>query len=181
MTMLVDILPFTSKQIMSISLDQAHEKILAICQAIDIYSLRYGRLVNWYEGLSWHYGIGLTDDLIFDTGGLSIFSRHPDDFFVVPDVQIFSPQQTIERLFYSIICFKNWDYGLLGWNCEHIARLIATDSAVSYEIKKLPFPIPQFNHDGWHPNAKEILNDFINQNQYLIDDLLLGFNNQKLL
>ncbi|MGL5032573.1 MAG: hypothetical protein ACRC6M_02080 [Microcystaceae cyanobacterium] len=160
---------------MAISREQVHQKIIEIHQVMDINSLFYGRLVNWYEGVSWHYGIGLQDDLIFDTGGFSIFTRNPNEFFLVPDVHKFSPHQTIERLCYAIACFKDWDYGLLGWNCEHIARLVASDSAVSYEIKKLPFPIPQLNHDGWHPDARDILKNFIDQNQYLISDALNTF------
>ena len=162
---------------MAISREQAHQKIIEIHQVMDMKSLFYGRLVNWYEGASWHYGIGLQDNLIFDTGGFSIFTRNSSEFFLVPDVQKFSPNQTIERLCYALVCFKDWDYGLLGWNCEHIARLVASDSAVSYEIKKLSFPIPQLNHDGWHPDARDILKSFIDQNQYLISDALNLFGN----
>jgi hypothetical protein len=160
---------------MAISLDEDNQKIIEIHQVMNTNSRFYGHLVNWYEGISWHYGIGLDENLIFDTGGLSIFTRNPSEFFIVPDVQKFSPYQTIERLCYALICFKDWDYGLLGWNCEHVARLVASDSAVSYEIKKLPFPIPQINHGGWHPNARNILDSFIDQNRYLINDTLTTF------
>jgi hypothetical protein len=79
---------------------------------------------------------------------------------LVPNVQNFSPSETIDRLCTAILCFHNWDYGLLGWNGEHLARLVATDKAISYQVKKLPFPIPQLNHDGWHPQASKLLKEY---------------------
>jgi hypothetical protein len=165
---------------MPLSQEEAYQKVLEIHEKIDLNSQDYGYLVNWYEGVSWHYGINLKENLIFDTGGFSIFERNARDFFVVPDVQIYSPNQTIERLCYALICFREWDYGLLGWNCEHIARLVASNSPISYEVKKLPFPIPQLNHDGWHPNAKEILNNFINQNPNLINEIFFAYSQKSL-
>ena len=165
---------------MPLSQEDAYQKVLEIYEKIDRNSQNYGCLVNWYEGVSWHYGINLKENLIFDTGGFSIFERNPKEFFLVPDVQKYSQNQTIERLCYALICFREWDYGLLGWNCEHIARLVASDSPVSYEIKKLPFPIPQLNHDGWHPNAKEILNNFINQNPNLINEIFFAYSQKSL-
>ncbi|MEB3310078.1 MAG: hypothetical protein VKJ02_07565 [Snowella sp.] len=156
---------------MPFSLQEAHQKILAIYENIDRNSQFYGRLVNWYEGIAWHYGIALKDNLIFDTGGFSIFERNSNEFFQVPDCQIYTPDETIERLCYSLVCFREWNYGLLGWNCEHLARLIASDMPISYEVKKCPFPIPQMNHDGWHPSAKDIFQKFIDENPNLISEI----------
>ncbi len=153
---------------MPLDLHQAHQKILEIYQVIDTKSQRFGRLVNWFEGMSWHYGISLNHTLIFDTAGNNIFEKNPSEFFVVPKVQKFTPQETIERLCSALICFREWHYGLLGWNCEHIARLVASDQPISYEVKKCPFPIPHLNHDGWHPEAQRIFQEFIQQNPNLL-------------
>ncbi|MFM8294107.1 MAG: hypothetical protein ACKN9E_06120 [Microcystaceae cyanobacterium] len=156
---------------MSLSLSQAYQKVLEIYQVMETKSQRFGRLLNWYEGMSWHYGIGLNDTLIFDTASNNIFEKNPSEVFEVPDVQKFTPQETIERLCYALVCFREWHYGLLGWNCEHIARLVASDQAVSYEVKKCLFPIPQMNHDGWHPEAQRTLQEFIEQNPNLLSHI----------
>jgi hypothetical protein len=145
---------------MKISLDLAKERIFEIYQKVDTNSKYYGRLLNWCSLGVWHYGIGISNNLIFDTGSLALFERVDLEIRFVPNVQIFLPSETIDRLCAAILCFHNWDYGLLGWNCEHLARLVATDKAISYEVKKLPFPIPQLNHDGWHPQASRLLNEY---------------------
>ena len=122
-------------------------------------SRRYGRLLNWTDGLVWHYGIGLTDLLIFDTGkGMQVFRhRLPPKHVLGVDDSHFNPEQTVERLIHAIQVFRQWDYGLLGWNCEHFARLVATDDPVSYEVLKQPWPIPALNHEGRHPTARREL------------------------
>ena len=145
---------------MTISLDIAKERILEMYQKVDTNSKYYGRLLNCYNLGVWHYGIGISNNLIFDTASLALFDRVDLDIRLVPNVQNFSPSETIDRLCTGILCFHNWDYGLLGWNCEHFARLVATDKAISYEVKKLLFPIPQLNHDGWHPQASRLLNEY---------------------
>lgn len=145
---------------MTISLDIAKERILDMYQKVDTNSKYYGRLLNWCSLGVWHYGIGISNNLIFDTASLALFDRVDLDIRLVPNVQNFSPSETIDRLCTAVLCFHNWDYGLLGWNCEHFARLVATDKAISYEVKKLLFPIPQLNHDGWHPQASRLLNEY---------------------
>lgn len=160
---------------MILSLAHAKEKVIEIHDKIDQKSLFYGKLLNWHENLVWHYGIGINDDLIFDTASFHLFSIETQDIHIVPDVQKFTQNITIERLCYAIICFHDWNYGLLGWNCEHLARLIATDCAISYEVKKAPFPIPLLNHNGYHPEAKNILEDCIRKNPYLLTDILCDF------
>jgi len=156
---------------MPLSLSQAYQKVLEIYQVMDTKSQRFGRLLNWHEGMSWHYGIGLSDTLIFDPVGKTIFEKNPSKAFDVPDVQKFTPQETIERLCYALVCFRKWHYSSTGWNDEHIARLVASDKAVSYEVKKCLFPIPQMNHDGWHPEAQRILQEFIEQNPNLLSHI----------
>ncbi len=143
-----------------ISLDIAQERVLEMYQRIDPNSQYYGRLLNWYGKGVWNYGIGISDCLVFDTAYLKIFDRANLTVQLVPNVQNFSPAETIDRLGTAILCFQSWDYGLLGWNGEHFARLVATDKAISYQVKELPFPIPQLNHDGWHPQASKFLNEY---------------------
>lgn len=129
---------------------------------IDKSSQFYGKLVNWSHGWQelniWHYGIGLSDDAIFDTGrGMQIFTPNFTPKIVLGVVDIHFPtDQTIDRLVLAQELFSDWDYGLLGWNCEHLARLVATDDPVSYEVIKTPPPIPQLNGNGRNLIAKEI-------------------------
>jgi hypothetical protein len=145
---------------MTISIDVAKDRILEIYLKIDTNSKYYGRLLNWCSNGVWHYGIGISNNLIFDTASLALFEPFDLDILLVPNVQKFRPSETIDRLCIAIMCFHNWDYGLLGWNCEHLARLVTTDRAISYEVKKLPFPLPQLNHNGYHPHASKLLNEY---------------------
>jgi hypothetical protein len=39
-----------------------------VFQYTDCNSKFYGKLVNWYSHGAWHYGIGLSNDYIFDLG-----------------------------------------------------------------------------------------------------------------
>lgn len=150
---------------MAISNDELESKINCILQNLDSTSQFYGRLLNWQGTDSfWHYGIGLSDTQIFDTGrGWQPFERHYVDtkFVLGIDEISYAPDKTIKRLIHALRCFKDWDYGLLGWNCEHLGRLVATNQPVSYEVQRQPWPIPQLNHDGWHPSAKDDLRDFL--------------------
>jgi hypothetical protein len=60
---------------MTISLDTAKERILEMYQKIDPNDRYYGRLINWYGKGVWNYGIGISDNLVFDTAYLKIFDR----------------------------------------------------------------------------------------------------------
>jgi hypothetical protein len=157
---------------MSISLDTAKDRILEIYREIDTKSKYYGRLVNWQATGVWHYGIGISNTLIFDTASLTLFDKLDLDVRLVPDVQKFRQSDTIDRLCTAIMCFHNWDYGLLGWNCEHFARLVSTDLAISYEVKKLPFPLPQLNHNGYHPQATKLLCEYRESHPNLFAEIL---------
>ncbi len=152
---------------MAISNDELETKINGILQNVDPTSQFYGRLLNWQGADSfWHYGIGLSDTQIFDTGrGWQPFERHYVDtkFVLGIDEISYAPDKTIKRLIHALRCFKNWDYGLLGWNCEHLGRLVATNQPISYEVRRQPWPIPQLNHDGWHPTAEHDLRDYLLQ------------------
>ncbi|MBD2104941.1 hypothetical protein [Leptolyngbya sp. FACHB-261] len=140
---------------MALSIEEIEERIRDIKRHVNRDSEFYGKLLNWHDFV-WHYGIGLSDDLIFDTGqGMQTFeSRTVNANFVLGIDQIaFNPGETIERLTHALRCFGSWDYGLLGWNCEHFARLIATDVAISYEVQKTLFA--WLNHGGYHPTAQQ--------------------------
>lgn len=134
-----------------------------IYQTADPTSQYYGKLINWcgQDGF-WHYGIGLSDAKIFDTGrGLQIFDRDRVAAKLVLGIETieFSPQNTIDRLILALQCFRDWDYGLLGWNCEHLARLVATDVPISYEVRKTF--LRYFNHDGYHPTAQQDFEQYL--------------------
>jgi len=121
----------------------------------------YGKLVNWHSDGVWHYGIGLSDDYIFDLGGnLDVFEKGDRKISFVKEVRHFSPDQTIQRLAHALSCFKDWHYGLLGWNCEHYSRLVATNVAICYQVKKSPLAF--LNHGGYHPTAVQDLTDYLN-------------------
>ncbi|MEC4854046.1 MAG: hypothetical protein SAJ12_23940, partial [Jaaginema sp. PMC 1079.18] len=134
-----------------------------IYPTLDSTSEYYGKLLNWcgQDGF-WHYGIGLSDTKIFDTGrGKTIFDRDCVDAKLVLGIEdiVFPPQATIERLSYARECFQHWDYGLLGWNCEHLARLVATNVPISYEVRKTF--LRYFNHDGYHPTAQHDFEQYL--------------------
>lgn len=144
---------------MSISDYQLERIIEDIHSFIEPSSQFYGRLLNWKgnDGF-WHYGIGLSDSKIFDTGrGLKSFDSHyvKAKFVKGIDEITFPPDKTIQRLIHALKRFQGWEYGLLGWNCEHLARLVATNRPISYEVRKQPWPIPDLNHRGKHPHAKK--------------------------
>jgi len=133
-----------------------NERVLEV--DTDLSSPFFGRLLNWSHGWSelsiWHYGIGLSSDTIFDTGrGLCVFKPDFEPKFVIGVEEVhFSPTKTVQRLLHALDVFKDWQYGLLGWNCEHLARLVATGDPVSYEVLKSPPPIPQLNGNvRWTP------------------------------
>lgn len=145
-------------------IDQTVDEILVL---VDANSKYYGKLLNWKgsDGF-WHYGIGLSDQKIFDTGrGMKPFdSDHVKAKFVkgIDSIE-FPPEKTIKRLLYALKRFHQWEYGLLGWNCEHLARLVATNRAISYEVKKQPWPIPDLNHKGKHPHAKKDFHEYLSK------------------
>jgi hypothetical protein len=92
---------------MPISLDIAKDRILEIYLEVDTNSKYYGRLVNWYATGVWHYGIGINNSLIFDTGAFTLFARADLDIRLVANVQKFKPSETIDRLCTAILCFHD--------------------------------------------------------------------------
>jgi uncharacterized protein YjbI with pentapeptide repeats len=140
-------------------------KIEEIDKLSDHNSQRYGRLLNWQNSPDpfWHYGIGLSNTHIFDTGaGLCPFERHDAKAVMGIEHIAFTPDQTIERLKQALCVFENWDYSFLGWNCEHFGRLIATDEPKCYQSSILWWLSGQ-TPNGQHKTAHSILRDHFNK------------------
>lgn len=81
----------------------------SIENAIDWNSARCGKLLNWQNlpDPFWHYGIGLSDDKIFDTGGLRVFSRDQVKYVIGIDHIAYAPKQVIERTKHAAVAFKD--------------------------------------------------------------------------
>ena len=134
---------------------------------IDIESKRCGLLLNWQSSQDpfWHYGIGLSDSHIFDTGrGLCPFLS--DRAKLVVDIEriVFPPGKVIGRLKHAIHVFGSWDYNVLGWNCEHLARLIATGRPRSYQSAVI-WMLCDLTPTGDHKSAARIFNDYLQANE----------------
>ncbi len=143
---------------MRLSAEQIKEHIAAIDQLGNPASNKYGKLLRWQN--PWdpfrHYGIGLSDTHIFDTGQrLCPFER--TDATVVTGIEhlAFPPTQTIKRLKHALWVFANWDYNFLGWNCEHLSRLIATDQPRCYQSSPIWW-LGNMTAEGDHKTALQI-------------------------
>lgn len=127
----------------------------------------YGKLLQWKSNGVWHLGIGLSDNYIFDTGQNWISFNRNDlaknvQVKLVNDVDAFPPDQVIERLSDALSCFRTYEYGVLGWNCEHLARLVATGDPICYQVKETIVPfISALNHYGVHPEARQLFDNYL--------------------
>lgn len=127
---------------------------------IDPNSKFYGRLLEWSD-ITNHYGIGLSDKYLFSTGefpALLPMLKYQDKLKLTP-TKALKPNLVIERLIYALDCFKTWHYGLLGWNCEHYTRLVATNQALSYQVKLSPLAF--LNNGGYNPDAVHVFNTYL--------------------
>ena len=143
-----------------------NETIISIDKNSNPDSEYYGKLVKWRDNLStkkqnkWFYGIGLSDKSIFDTGqSLTIVTVNFPVFIIDFYLKEFSRDEIIERLKYALICMAETNppikFNDLKWNDEHLARFIATDNPVSYQVKK------EFRRNN---KNKKIINDYIKHN-----------------
>jgi hypothetical protein len=118
------------------------------------FSPRYGRLLNWPDAVwpIWHYGIGLSDTHIFDTGAVWRAFEKVDAKFVIGVDHLHQPdKKVIARLKLAVQVFESWKYHFIGWNCEHLARLSATGEARCYAIGPIfgLYPVGDgINHDA---------------------------------
>jgi acyl carrier protein len=150
---------------MPLSLNEIKNVIEAIDYLVDPLSKRYGRLLNWQNSPDpfWHYGVGLSDTHIFDTGqGLCSFERTDANFVVGIEDIAFSPEQTIERLKQALYVFSGWEYNFTGWNCEHLGRLISTDQPRCYQSGFLWW-LCNMSPEGDHKTARQIFQDHLNK------------------
>lgn len=119
---------------------EIYDKLIRIDKNSDANSKYYGRLVKWrtQDIDEWHYGIGLSNRKVFDTGqGLNILTISFPLFIVNINRQNFSQVQVIERLKYALLYFSknNILFDKQTWNDEHYARLIASDQSFSSKVK----------------------------------------------
>lgn len=148
---------------MPLSLAQIEKRIEQIDCITTPSSWRYGRLLNWQNPLDpfWHYGIGLSDTHIFDTGaGLRPFERSEAKLVSNIEHIVFKPMHTIERLKRSLYVFSDWTYTFTGWNCEHLARLIATDQPRCYQSIPIWW-LCNLTPKGDHKTAHQIFQDYL--------------------
>ena len=143
---------------------QEIQKIIADIEClVDPLSDRYGRLLNWQNPPDpfWHYGIGLSDTHIFDTGqGLRPFERKEAKLVIGIDDIAFEPAQVIDRVKQSLHVFSDWEYNFVGWNCEHLGRLVATDRPRCYQSSFLWW-MCNMSPDGDHKTAQQIFRDHL--------------------
>ena len=121
----------------------------------------YGKLLEWQEGCANHYAIGLSDDYMFSPGGIFAVIRTSKYQLKMTPTKALESNLVIKRLIYALDCFKTWDYGLLGWNCEHYSRLVATNEALSYQVKFSPLAF--LNHGGYNPDAVNLFQKYLKQ------------------
>lgn len=125
-------------------------------------SCRCGRLLNWqrHSDPFWHYGIGLSDTIIFDTGGLQPFERVNAKFVELSESEFISPKKVIRRLCHAVDYFSSWHYNLLGWNCEHFGRLVATGKPRCYQSKTIWWAC-DLTPKGDHKTAKRLYEAYL--------------------
>lgn len=103
-----------------------------------------------------HYHITISDTHAFNFGGngFSVF-RTPKQSKRAKYINLLPKKEVLDRCLIAYELFKDWDYGILGWNCEHFARLVTTGKAISYQVKESPLAF--LNNNGYHPLAKEMM------------------------
>ena len=126
---------------------------------VDYKSSKAGLLIHHQESssdLALHYHITISNTHAFNFGGngFAVF-RIPRKHHIVKSVTLLPRKEVLDRCLIAYELFKTWDYGLLGWNCEHFARLVTTGEAISYQVKKSPLAF--LNNNGYHPLAKEMM------------------------
>ncbi len=126
---------------------------------VDYKSSTAGLLIHHKESssdLPLHYHITISDTHAFNFGGngFAVF-RIPTVSYSVESVTLLPKKEVLDRCLIAYELFKTWDYGLLGWNCEHFARLVTTGEAISYQVKESILAF--LNNNGYHPLAKEMM------------------------
>ncbi len=126
---------------------------------VDYDSTNAGRLIHHREHRKdsiLHYHITISDTHCFNFGanGFAVFSI-PPQAKRARHIRLLPRKEVLDRCLIAYQLFKDWHYGILGWNCEHFARLVTTGKAISYQVKESSFGF--LNHNGYHPLAKEMM------------------------
>lgn len=56
--------------------------------------------------------------------------------------------------------FEPWEYNFLGWNCEHLARLVTTGKARCYQSKAIWWAC-NLNPQGDHKSAARLFEEYL--------------------
>lgn len=104
----------------------------------------YGKLLRWKQSITsqWNYGIGLSDTHLFDTGeAFEVTDKYQQEVIRIvtdSDTVKFSPNDVVERLVECLYAFDDneHEYDKRYWNDEHLARLVATNKAISFNNKE---------------------------------------------
>lgn len=131
--------------------------VLTFKAYVDYQSSNSGRLIHNCDGV-WHYYITISDTHVFNFGGnkFAVFPT-PLNNQEVKQVKLLNKKEVLDRCLIAYQLFKDWHYGLLGWNCEHFIRLVTTGEAVSYQVKESA--LAWLNHNGYHPLAMKMMNE----------------------
>ncbi|MBG1262095.1 hypothetical protein [Nostoc commune] len=106
----------------------------------------------------YHYHVTISDTHAFNFGGngFAVFPI-PKKADRVKSVKLLDRKEVLDRCVIAYQLFKDWHYGILGWNCEHFARLVTTGEAISYQVKESPLGF--LNNNGYHILAKEMMDN----------------------
>jgi hypothetical protein len=147
--------------------------LIEINSSLDKNSNKFGKLLTWHDHRfgdnTNYYGIGLSDSLIFDTGkAFRRIDKNDSEMITNFESGQYSPEQTIDRLNFSVFCFQDWQYHQYTWNAEQLARLVISNDLVSFEtIKKLGLAMTDMmwkTINGRNRSAKEVFENFLKAN-----------------
>ena len=123
---------------------------------VDYKSSKAGVLIHHRDG-ALHYHITISDTHAFNFGanGFAVFPI-PSEAKTASHVSLLDRKQVLDRCLIAYQLFQDWQYGFLGWNGEHFARLVTTGEAISYQVKESLLAF--LNQNGYHPEATEMMN-----------------------
>ena len=144
------------------------EEVERILKDLDNHIIKeseyYGKMLKWPNNpFVYGFVIGLSDNYYFDLGTnlrATRITKEQKLEFVYDGKPPFEPEIVIQRLRFAVECFKDYVYETIKWNSEHYARLVATNEAVSYQIKKL-----RFSGDGRNKVAEATYDEYLRESQ----------------
>lgn len=150
------------------SLEEVKRSLKEMHRHIDKQSKYYGKLMRFtINPFIYGFTIGLSDEYMFDPIAARIkpMTKEEKPELVYDGKPPFEPDIILQRMDFAIECFKDWNYETTKWNSEHFARLVATDEAVSYQIKKIPL-----SGDGRNKQAEILFSRFLKEKQTKITE-----------